>query len=188
MWYPGSMTQCNIPDCPRTRLIARGLCTTHYPQWRKGILAASVATPSKTARTTTFDGSCTVDTCDRHAKHLGMCDAHYQRVVTHGDPDASRPIVSRTGRYVDKDGYVVVHGVRENRAVMAEYLGRELLDTETVHHKNGIRDDNRIENLELWSGAHPSGSRVSDHIEWANWIIGTYGSDAEAFRWEHTDE
>ena len=79
-------------------------------------------------------------------------------------------------RYVSPDGYVFVlghkghpnanaHGrIAEHILVMSEILGRPLRKGESVHHKNGIRDENRPENLELWVKRQPGGQRVSDRI------------------------
>lgn len=64
--------------------------------------------------------------------------------------------------------------VAEHTLVMSEHLGRPLLKNENVHHKNGIRDDNRLENLELWSTSQPYGQRAKDKLEWAYQIIKLY--------------
>jgi hypothetical protein len=76
------------------------------------------------------------------------------------------------GRTRHKAGYVMVHVPGHPRAgksryvfehilVAEEMLGRHLIEGETVHHVNGLKDDNRPEHLELWTRPQPSGSRVA---------------------------
>lgn len=68
-----------------------------------------------------------------------------------------------------KSGYAL-----ESHVVMSAILNRPLLRGENVHHRNGIRDDNRPENLELWLTKQPKGQRVSDAVTWAKEILARY--------------
>lgn len=87
------------------------------------------------------------------------------------------------GRYKSHGGYVIVNcgpGIRrsEHALVMESKLGRPLISGETVHHINGIKDDNRPENLELWASNHCAGQRVHELVSWAKQLLETYEPSA----------
>jgi hypothetical protein len=85
---------------------------------------------------------------------------------------------SQSKGYISRFGYrlISIKGKQypEHRLIMEEHLGRKLLSHENVHHINGFRSDNRLENLELWSSHQPKGQRVKDKLEWAKEIIEIY--------------
>lgn len=71
--------------------------------------------------------------------------------------------------------------IAEHTVVMSRKIGRPLRPGENVHHKNGVRADNRPENLELWRKVQPTGSRVADLIEHAKQILAEYGEDPRRY-------
>jgi len=120
---------------------------------------------------------CTRLGCKGFITALGsaVCDMHRNRMRRTGDYGPPGPVIAAHGEgSIDKAGYRVLRfgtypnrlDIYEQRLVMERELGRPLEDWEHVHHKNGIRDDNRPENLELWAKWHrqPFGQRVTDLV------------------------
>lgn len=100
---------------------------------------------------------------DKNGFYLAYCGVHW--------PESVRLAARKRhpeGRWVNEAGYVTVYtddgSVAEHRLVLEEVLGRKLVKGESVHHKNGIRDDNRPENLELWIGPIRGGQRAIDIV------------------------
>lgn len=70
--------------------------------------------------------------------------------------------------------------ILEHVKVMSEMIGRPLVKGENVHHKNGVKGDNRPENLELWAISQPAGQRPQDLVAWAYEILERYAPEARA--------
>jgi hypothetical protein len=65
-------------------------------------------------------------------------------------------------------------GMLEHRIIFENYHNIKLLPHQSIHHINGIKTDNRIDNLELWDSSQPFGQRVEDKLDYYFSIITTY--------------
>lgn len=163
---PRLCSECSRPS------IARGLCAAHYSREKRGYDQSKPLVPRYNGR------PCSQPDCDKPAKGLGLCSFHYMRHNGGIPLDAPRRVSK--GKFVNGSGYVqLVFPDRtrclEHRYVMAQHIGRDLLPLETVHHKNGNRQDNRLSNLELWAKGQPVGQRAEDKVAWAREILALYG-------------
>lgn len=147
--------ECSEPDCGAPAQ-ARRLCASHYQ-------TAKYRGEFGKAR-------CSIEGCATFARTKGMCGMHYARSKRGIDLTAPLRRERGSGRH-DPNGYIQIkmpdgtHKM-EHRIVMELMLGRLLDARENVHHINGVRDDNRPENLELWVKPQPNGQRVSDLVRW----------------------
>ena len=174
------MDTCIYHSCLRKGNGGKGYCPAHYKRHRLGQdMDAPLRIKNKGEQ-------CINPRCSRPAHSKGYCKNCGRKVEQFGDPNAGKSKGNYSlERRVNHAGYITwydptsVHSnasgwVLEHRYEMGEFLGRRLLDSESVHHKDGDRLDNRLSNLELWSKSQPAGQRVEDKLVWAREIIALY--------------
>ena len=170
---------CTFEGCERI-VNARGLCPGHYYQWEIG----TTLRPIRLRRT---ERGCAIPGCSNRHDARGLCSTHYSHAIGRGEIPSFRTIRATPDGYIrafapghpnaQKSGYILEHVY-----IMSAMLGRPLIAGETVHHINGIKGDNRPENLELWvgHGKQPKGQRASDMVDWAKELLARYEPDALA--------
>lgn len=172
---------CTVEGCGKPKK-SKGLCSTHVQRVARYGDVNGFAPKRKRV----MQDTCKIITqedrqCKKPKWSKGMCQMHYRRVKLYGDPFARerghkgkpktyKMVSAPNHPNADTKGWIAEH-----RLVMSEFLGRPLLPKENVHHKNGDRMDNRLENLELWNTSQPPGQRVEDKVKWAKEILAQYG-------------
>lgn len=164
--------------------VGRGLCNKHYYRAMKG------KDPLPPRIQMKYTGECIVDGCVKPDKNRGLCCMHSRRKRVHGDvhmrlrPEGGNGYTKEGYRMVSRKGHpnaTAAGQVFEHRWLMAQYLGRPLRADENIHHKNGVLDDNRLENLELWTKMQPSGKRPVDLVAYAHEILNRYEGELKLF-------
>jgi hypothetical protein len=168
---------CAFEGC-NFSLEARGYCAGHCQQLRQG-------RPFKPLLSTRPRSICRFEGCGKAVKTAGLCTGHLKQ-WRRGHSLAPLRVFDGSG-WIDASGYRVVccpghpnargrekRAIAEHTLVMSRHLGRPLRRGENVHHKNGVRSDNRTENLEFWSHAQPPGQRVVDKVKFAVELITLY--------------
>lgn len=170
--YRNIGSTCAVDGCDKPSKV-KGYCTTHYARvWKTGDAGSAelIDQSSRRKRESKYKGlACTVEGCERPARSRGWCNMHFQRWVRTGDPAGKWGAAPRKSLgYIDSNGYQVLgsgpNKRLEHREVMERMLGRPLEKFENVHHRNGVRNDNRPANLELWVTRQPQGQRVTDLV------------------------
>lgn len=169
--------KCSIKGCDKFAH-GGGLCTTHYMRKvRHGNIDEN--TPIK--KFERQNDKCSVYGCDNKAYSLQLCPMHNYRLRNMGHTGLAGRINAKSGEgHLSKDGYriITVDGIKikEHRYVMELKIGRKLYENENVHHVNGIRHDNRPDNLELWVTRQTKGQRIEDLLDWAYEILEKYSN------------
>jgi len=128
---------------------------------------------------------CQEKNCSNKHYAQDRCKRHYQLAARPGRKHTSPRAYYGRGFSITKNGYRKIRIIGDNgrsrwilehRHLMEKKLGRQLLPDESVHHKNGVKLDNRLRNLELWLKPQPRGIRVKDAVTWAHEIIERYAA------------